>query len=234
MKSLSLLHGLSLFLFVIMGFVVVSAEAATLNITVADPQTGNKLNGVSITVTPETGDAITGVSGLTGILEITDLAAGAYTITAASTGYADKVIADVALAADETKSIAIALSSEVIQLDQVSVTASRRQEKVLEAPASVALVGNSQIKDRVSPSVTEHLKSVRAVDVVTAGLGTSYVVVRGFNNVFSGSLLSLVDNRIASVPSLRVNSYSFIPTVNEDIAQIEVVSGPGAALYGPN
>jgi iron complex outermembrane receptor protein len=36
------------------------------------------------------------------------------------------------------------------------------------------------------------------------------------------------------VPSLRVNSYSFIPTINEDIEQIEVVSGPGAALYGPN
>ena len=234
MKSLRLFHGLLLFLFVIMGFAVVSAEAATLNITVADPQTGNKLKGVSITVIPETGDAITGVSGPTGTLEITDLAAGTYTITASSTGYADKVIADVALAADETKSIEIALSSEVIQLDQVAVTASRRQEKVLEAPASVALVGDSEIKDRVSPSVTEHLKSVRAVDVVTAGLGASYVVVRGFNNVFSGSLLSLVDNRIASVPSLRVNSYSFIPTINEDIEQIEVVSGPGAALYGPN
>ena len=234
MKSLRLLHGLSLFVFVIIGFTVVSAEAATLNITVADTQTGNKLNGVSITVTPEAGDAITGVSGLTGTLEITDLAAGVYTITASSTGYADKVIADVVLAADETKSIEIALSSEVIQLDQVSVTASRRREKVLEAPASVALVGDSEIKDRVAPSVTEHLKSVRAVDVVTAGLGTSYVVVRGFNNVFSGSLLSLVDNRIASVPSLRVNSYSFIPTISEDIEQIEVVSGPGAALYGPN
>ena len=36
------------------------------------------------------------------------------------------------------------------------------------------------------------------------------------------------------MPSLRVNSYSFIPTISEDIEQIEVVSGPGAALYGPN
>ena len=164
MKSLRLFHGLSLFLFVIMGFAVASVEAATLNITVADPQTGNQLKGVSITVTPETGDAITGVSGPTGTLEITDLAARTYTITAASTGYADKIIAEVALAAEETKSIEIALSSEVIQLDQVAVTASRRQEKVLEAPASVALVGDSEIKDRVAPSVTEHLKSVRAFE----------------------------------------------------------------------
>ena len=84
MKSLSLFHGLLLFLFVIMGFVVVSAEAVTLNITVADTQTGNRLNGVSITVTPKTGDATTSISGTTGTLEITDLDAGDYTITASS------------------------------------------------------------------------------------------------------------------------------------------------------
>ena len=234
MKSLRLLSFLSLSLYIILGLAVVAAETATLNITATDVRTGNRLNGVSITITPETGDVITGVSNTNDALVVADLAAGVYTVTASSTGYADKVLTDITLTADETKSIEIALSSKVIQLEQVSVTASRRREKVLEAPASIALVGTSEIRDRVSPSVTEHLKSVRAVDVVTAGLGSSYVVVRGFNNVFSGSLLSLVDNRIASVPSLRVNSYSFIPTINEDIEQIEVVSGPGAALYGPN
>ena len=234
MKSLPLLGILALCLYIIFGIAVMSAEAATLNITATDTRTGSRLNGVSVTITPKTGDVITAVSDTNGVLVVADLAAGIYTITASLTGYTDAVIADIALTADETKSIEIALSSKVIQLEQVSVTASRRREKVLEAPASVALVVDSEIKDRVAPSVTEHLKSVRAVDVVTAGLGTSYVVVRGFNNVFSGSLLSLVDNRIASVPSLRVNSYSFIPTISEDIEQIEVVSGPGAALYGPN
>ncbi len=232
MKSSILLF--SLFLCAVLGISVASSEAATLNITVTDTQTGNRLNGVSITVTPETGDVVTGVSETSGTLEIRNLVGGVYTITASSSGYTEAVVSDFALAADETKSIEIALSSDAIQLEKVSVTASRRREKVLEAPASIALVGASEIRDRVAPSVTEHLKSVRAVDVVTAGLGSSYVVVRGFNNVFSGSLLSLVDNRIASVPSLRVNSYSLIPTINEDIEQIEVVSGPGAALYGPN
>ena len=220
--------------FIILVVAVMSVQAATLNIKVTDTRTGNGLNDVSISVTSEDSTVATGTSDATGTLEISDLAAGVYTITASSPGYTDTVVSDVALADDETKSLEITLSSEAIQLEQISVTASRRREKVLEAPASVALVGDSEIRDRVSPSVTEHLKSVRAVDVVTAGLGASYVVVRGFNNVFSGSLLSLVDNRIASVPSLRVNSYNFIPTINEDIEQIEIVSGPGAALYGPN
>ena len=228
-------HSVLLFALVaVLSVAAVSAQAATLNVTVTDAQTGAKLNGVSINVMSQAGASAEGVSDASGMLEIADLSADVYTITASAPGYADKMMANVELVADGTTSVEIALSSEIIELDQVSVTASRRREKVLEAPASVALVSASQIRDRVAPSVTEHLKSVRAVDVVNTGLGSSQVVVRGFSNVFSGSLLSLVDNRIARVPSLRVNAYSLIPTASEDIEQIEVVSGPGAALYGPN
>jgi outer membrane receptor for ferrienterochelin and colicin len=234
MKRLKQRSVLLLALVAVLCVAVVSVQAATLNVTVTDAQTGDKLNGISITVTSQAGASSEGVSDAAGMLEIADLSAGAYTIAASAPGYADKMMANVELVADGTTSVEIALSSEVIELEQVSVTASRRREKVLEAPASVALVTGSQIRDRVAPSVTEHLKSVRAVDVVNTGLGSSQVVVRGFNNVFSGSLLSLVDNRIARVPSLRVNAYSLIPTASEDIEQIEVVSGPGAALYGPN
>ena len=228
-------HGvLLLALVVVLCVVAVSVQAATLNVTVMDAQTGAKLNGISITVMSQAGTSTEGVSDAAGMLEVADLAAGVYTIAASAPGYTDKMMANVELVADGTTSVEIALSSEVIELEQVSVTASRRREKVLEAPASVALVTSSQIRDRVAPSVTEHLKSVRGVDVVNTGLGASHVVVRGFNNVFSGSLLALVDNRIARIPSLRVNAYTLIPTSSEDIEQIEVVSGPGSALYGPN
>ena len=228
-------HSVLLFALVaVLSVAAVSVQAATLNVTVTDAQTSAKLNGVSINVMSQAGASAEGVSEASGMLEIADLSADVYTITASAPGYADKTMANVELVADGTTSVEIALSSEIIELDQVSVTASRRREKVLEAPASVAVVSASQIRDRVAPSVTEHLKSVGGVDVVNTGLGSSHVVVRGFNNVFSGSLLSLVDNRIARVPSLRVNAYSLIPTASEDIEQIEVVSGPGAALYGPN
>lgn len=234
MKPLKQNGVLLLALAIVLCVVAMSVQAATLNVTVMDAQTGEKLSDISITAMSQTGASTEGISDASGMLEIADLASGAYTITASALGYADKTMANVELVADGTTSVEIALSSEVIELDQVSVSASRRREKVLEAPASVAVVSASQIRDRVAPSVTEHLKSVRGVDVVNTGIGTSQVVVRGFNNVFSGTLLSLVDNRIARVPSLRLNAYTLIPTSSEDIEQIEVVSGPGSALYGPN
>lgn len=225
---------LLLTLAIILCIAVVAAQAATLSVTVTDAQTGEKLNDISITVMSQTGTFNESLNYSSGMLKIADLSAGVYTITASVPGYTDKIMENVELVADGTTSVEIALSSEIIELDQVSVSASRRPEKVLEAPASVSVVSAAEIRDRVAPSVTEHLKSVRGVDVVNTGIGTSQVVVRGFNNVFSGTLLSLVDNRIARVPSLRLNAYTLIPTSSEDIEQIEVVSGPGSALYGPN
>src|SRR5690606_2545908 len=63
---------------------------------------------------------------------------------------------------------------------------------------------------------------------------TNNTVTRGFNNVFSGSMLTLTDNRYAFVPSLRVNTSFLVPTANEDIGRIELLLGPASALYGPN
>lgn len=119
-------------------------------------------------------------------------------------------------------------------MNPVIVTASRRPEKLLDAPASVTVLAAREIAARPTLAPSEHLKGLPAVDFAQTGLNQSRMVVRGFNSSFSSRLLVLVDNPIAGIPSLRVNFYNFIPTTNEDVDRIEVVSGPGSALYGPN
>ena len=128
----------------------------------------------------------------------------------------------------------VALVGEVLYLGQEVVTASRRQEKILDAPASVSVVEGGDVRNKPALTVADHVKELPAVDFAQTGLANNMVVVRGFNNIFSGSLLTLTDNRIARVPSLRVNAMNFIPLTNEDVERIEVVLGPGSALYGPN
>ena len=44
----------------------------------------------------------------------------------------------------------------------------------------------------------------------------------------------LTDYRLAGVPSLRVNQMHWLPATDEDVDKMEVVLGPGSALYGPN
>jgi len=116
----------------------------------------------------------------------------------------------------------------------VVVTASREQEKALESPASVYTVPAEEVEQRPTATTVDHVRGLPGVDVATTGIHQTNVVARGFNNVFSGALFVLTDNRWASVPSLRFNAYNLIPTTNDDVDRIEFVLGPGSALYGPN
>lgn len=128
----------------------------------------------------------------------------------------------------------IALVAEDFDLDAVVVSASRRQEKILDAPASISLISTEQIKNTVALSPMANIKGTPGVDIINTGLIQTNVVVRGFNNIFSGSLLTMCDYRYAAVPSLRANVATFIPTDNTDIDRIEVLRGPASALYGPD
>ena len=129
--------------------------------------------------------------------------------------------------------IVVEMKSLATDLDQVVVSASRKKEKVLEAPASISVISSEEIESNVSLTTTDHLYSASGVDVSKTGLTSSNVVTRGFNNVFSGAVLTMVDNRVASVPSLRVNSTQMIPGNSNDILSIEVLKGPASAIYGP-
>lgn len=130
--------------------------------------------------------------------------------------------------------IDVSMEATTNELEAVTVTAGRRSERVLDAPASVSTIEQKQIRHLVAATPTDYLSNTSGVDIVKAGLTSTNIVIRGFNNVFSGAVLSLVDNRIASVPSLRVSAQQMIPASVFDIQRIEVLKGPASAMYGPN
>ncbi len=173
------------------------------------------------------------VSDNDGRFSVRGLSSGTYRLLVSYVGYRSDV-RNVEVAPGDSLHFEIRLQPATIGLDEVVVSASRRPEKITEAPASVSVVGAREIRQQPALTVVDHLRDVPGVDIVQSGLTQSNVVVRGFNNAFSGTLMTLTDNRMASVPSLRVNAYNFIPLVDDDIEQIEIIRGPGSALYGPN
>ena len=222
------------FLWLILASVAVRAQPdGHIEGTVTE-ETGAPLFGANITVTSSTGEYRTGTAAVAeGRFRIA-VPEDSYRVEITFIGYKSELLENVQVRAGETTRIDAVLAEQVIYLEQSVVSASRRQEKVLDAPASVAILEGSEIRDVPALSVGDHIKDLPGVDFAKTGVARSNAVVRGFNNVFSGTLLTLTDNRIARVPSLRVNAFNFIPLTNDDVERIEVVLGPGSALYGPN
>jgi len=168
-----------------------------------------------------------------GDYRITGLQPGTYSVTARHLGYTP-VHFDVAVGSGASATQNFSLIEAPSQLNEVVTIASRAPEKVLDAPATVSVVTAAQVEERAAVNVADHVVALPGIDVARGGIARSNIVARGFNNIFSGALLTLTDNRFAFVPSLRVNIPYLSPTTNEDIERIEVVLGPAAALYGPN
>ncbi len=196
---------------------------------------GMALFGANVAVS---GDAIEGVQGTTsdgeGAFRIDGLPPGVYEVTASFLGYESVTTAGVMIRAGQTTTLDIGLAATTLIGQQVVVSASRKQEKLLDAPASISVVELDEIMDRPALSVTDYITDLSGVDQAKVGVSQSSTVIRGFNRTFTGSLLQMVDNRIARIASLRLNMGASIPLTSEDIQRIEVVRGPGSALYGPN
>lgn len=211
----------------------VAAGAADLKGTITDSD-GSPLPAVNVVVTGGGLQEPRGaVSSGEGSYTVSDLPPGLYDIRVTHIGYRTLKRSRVRVDAAGT-SLDFELEAAVIDLEKSVVSASRSQEKALDAPASISIVEGAEIRDRPGLTVSEHVRDQPGVDFARTGLVQSNIVARGFNNVFSGALLTLTDNRIARVPSLRLNAHSFIPVTSQDVERIEVVLGPGSALYGPN
>jgi iron complex outermembrane recepter protein len=125
-------------------------------------------------------------------------------------------------------------------LANVEVTSvSKGAQSLQGAPASIYVITHDDIQRSSATNVFEALRMAPNL-LVTQTSATSYVIAaRGFggNPVaqnFSNKLLILVDGRSVYTP-LYSGIYSFaLDLMLEDVDRIEVISGPGATLWGAN
>ncbi|NNE42953.1 MAG: TonB-dependent receptor [Gemmatimonadetes bacterium] len=223
-------------LLLLAGTAPAAAQTGSITGSVSAGGSGEPLFAANVLITSRqnTSVRVVRLTAQDGSFKAEDLPAGNYEVRASYIGYETFVADEVAVAAGGTTELIVGLEEDPLNMDTVIITASRRQEKVLDAPASVQVLDGESLRETSALNPADHLTALPSVDVSRNGLNQGTVVIRGFNNIFSGQTLTLVDNRIARVPSVRYNAMNLIPTLNEDIERIEVVSGPGSALYGPN
>ena len=122
------------------------------------------------------------------------------------------------------------------ELAQLPVrSASKREEPLAAAPTALYVITGDEIAATAASSLPEALRLAPNLNVQQLN-GHEYAIsARGFNSLeTSNKLLVLVDGRSIYSPLHSGVFWDLRTPLLEDIGQIEVISGPGGTLYGPN
>ena len=121
------------------------------------------------------------------------------------------------------------------ELGNLRVTsASLRPERFSDAAASIFVITNEDIRRSGAASLPEALRLAPNLEGSRVS-GTTYAIsARGFQNVITNKLLVLIDGRTLYTSVLSGVLWDAQDVMLEDIDRIEVISGPGAALFGAN
>ena len=215
-------------LFLLFNFVF--SQNSSLSGYVKDQTNGDPLLGANVVLSGTTMGAATGMDGS---YNITNIKAGDYKILVTYIGF-ETLEFNLTIPYNESIQQDFNLSPEAIQMETYVVTASRRRERVEDAPAAISVITKKDIRRESNTNLGDYLKGTKGIDFTQSGIDSYNMTARGFNSSFSSRLLTLTDGRMANVPSLRLTAYNVIPVSFEDVEQIEVVLGPSSALYGPN
>jgi iron complex outermembrane receptor protein len=140
----------------------------------------------------------------------------------------------------EARSIEDLRDLSIEQLANVEVTSvSKTSEALLDAPASIYVISHDDIVRSGASRMADILRLAPNLEVFQTSANHFVVTARGFsgNNAdqsFSNKLLVLIDGRTAYSPLFSGVYWDQQEVPPETIDRIEVISGPGAALWGAN
>lgn len=133
------------------------------------------------------------------------------------------------------QAVNMTLGESGIVFDELIISASRRAEKLQEAPAAVSVLSASEVSQSGGS-----LTPVRAL-INTPGVELQQqtgqrinIALRGSSGIFSTGVFPMLDYRSLISPGIEYFDSQNSPLNNIDIERVEVVLGPGSALYGPD
>ena len=119
-------------------------------------------------------------------------------------------------------------------LEEIIVSASRRAQKVTDAPASVSVISTRQIENSAQVAEPSRiLVSVPGVQIQQQTANSMNIEMRAGSGVFGTSTYIMRDNRGLITPAAGT-FFSFQQGLsNLDLASVEIVRGAAGVLYGP-
>ncbi len=122
----------------------------------------------------------------------------------------------------------------LMSMDVTVTSASRRAQSTSDAAAAVFVITREDIRRSGATTIPEVLRMAPGLQVARINTRSWAVTARGLNSRFANKLLVLVDGRSIYTSTFSGVMWEEQPVFLHDIERIEVVRGPGGALWGIN
>ncbi|HZL94930.1 MAG TPA: TonB-dependent receptor, partial [Vicinamibacterales bacterium] len=118
--------------------------------------------------------------------------------------------------------------------EQLVVTASRTDQQLVNAPASVSVLTTETIQNSPGTNIGDLLRAVPGINVTQLSARDVNLTARGATSTLATSQLALVDGRSVYLDFFGMVMWDLVPTNANEIKQIEVIRGPASAVWGAN
>jgi iron complex outermembrane recepter protein len=119
-------------------------------------------------------------------------------------------------------------------MDVAVTSATRREQASADAAAAVYVITREDIRRSGATSLPEVLRMAPGVQVARINTRAWAVSARGFNSRFANKLLVMVDGRSIYTPVFSGVLWEEQSVFLDEIERVEIVRGPGGALWGIN
>jgi outer membrane receptor protein involved in Fe transport len=125
-------------------------------------------------------------------------------------------------------------STKTKALDEVVITATKQEEKLLQAPVSIEKLDVEAIKQSAQPSFFDAIQNLKGIQVITPSLGFKVINARGFANTTNVRFVQMVDGVDNQAPHIGAPIANSLGPNDLDIYRVEIVPGSASAMYGMN
>ena len=200
--------------------------------TVTEAAGGGPVAGAQVVVE---GTGIGAVTGQRGTYSLPNVPAGPQTIVVTILGF-ETVREQMDVPSGSTVTVDVALPAGFVEMGAITVIgASRRPTRIVEAPAAVSVVTPEEVQREAAHGQLPRLfKNQPGIDVVQSGVQDFNINARGFNSSLNRRVLVLQDGIDRSLGFLQSQEWSALSMPLDDLGKLELVRGPGSALYGAN
>jgi len=111
---------------------------------------------------------------------------------------------------------------------------SKKEQKLSQVAAAIFVITPEDIRHSGATNIPDLLRMVPGLNVAQINANTWAISARGFNFQFASKLLVLIDGRAVYTPLFGGVNWDTQDVPLEDIERIEVIRGPGGAVWGAN